>query len=114
MIPIHDRIVAIKYEPAVLKTKGGLFIVQTETDQNRDTVYGKVLYVGAGKHLDGTGKLPMTVKPNDIIVFNERIPLKFPHKGIEYLVLRESDVLVVLPPNEFDEDSTNHKTEGSM
>jgi chaperonin GroES len=113
MKPIHDRIVTIKITPEQ-KSKGGLILVQSEVDQNRDTCYGKVLHVGDGKQVDGTGKLPMTVKVDDIIVFNERIPLKFPHNGIEYLILRESDVLLVLPPNEFNEDSTDNKTEGSV
>lgn len=101
MKPLHDRIIAIKITPEQ-KTATGLILVQTDADQNRDTMYAKVISVGSGKQIDSQGKIPMEVNAGDIIVCNERIPLKFPHKGIDYLVLRESDVLLVLPSNEFD------------
>lgn len=100
-LPVHDRIIATAFEPEQ-KTQGGIIIVQSEKDQHRDTAFAKVIAVGKGKQVDSGGKLPMETEVGDIIVFNERIPLKFPFNGIEYLVLRESDVLLRFKPDEFE------------
>ena len=85
MIPISDRLVILKLEVHLQKTKSGLFLAgQSEKDVNRDTAYGKVIFVGEGKTLDNGTVKPCKCKEGDIIMFNERVPLKAPHKEMQY------------------------------
>jgi chaperonin GroES len=85
--PINDRIV-IKPAPAEEKTKGGIIIPDTAKEKPQR---GEVIAVGPGKD-----DVKMTVKAGDIVLYGKYSGQELSHEGVDYLIMREDDVLVIL------------------
>ncbi len=85
--PINDRIV-IKPAPAEEKTKGGIIIPDTAKEKPQR---GEVIAVGPGKE-----DVKMTVKPGDIVLYGKYSGQELSHEGVDYLIMREDDVLVII------------------
>ncbi len=87
MKPIADRVI-IKPAPADEKTKGGLIIPDTAKEKPQR---GEVIAVGPGK--DGN---MMTVHEGDIVLYGKYSGQEITYEGVDYLIMREDDILVVL------------------
>jgi chaperonin GroES len=87
MKPIADRVI-IKPAPAEEKTKGGIIIPDTAKEKPQR---GEVVAVGPGK--DGN---MMTVHEGDIVLYGKYSGQEITHEGVDYLIMREDDILVVL------------------
>lgn len=85
--PINDRIV-IKPAPAEEKTKGGIIIPDTAKEKPQR---GEVIAVGPGKD-----DVKMTVKAGDIVLYGKYSGQELSHEGVDYLIMREDDVLVII------------------
>ena len=85
--PINDRVV-VKPAPADEKTKGGIIIPDTAKEKPQR---GEVVAVGPGK--DGN---KMTVKKGDTILYGKYAGQELSYEGVDYLIMREDDILVVL------------------
>lgn len=85
--PINDRIV-IKPSPAEEKTKGGIIIPDSAKEKPQR---GEVVAVGPGK--DGN---KMTVSTGDIVLYGKYSGQELSVDGVDYLIMREDDVLVIL------------------
>lgn len=87
MRPINDRVV-VKPSPAEEKTAGGIIIPDTAKEQPQR---GEVVAAGPGKD----GNL-MTVQVGDVVLYGKYAGQKVELDGVEYLIMREDDVLVIL------------------
>jgi chaperonin GroES len=87
MRPIADRVI-IKPAPADEKTKGGIIIPDTAKEKPQR---GEVIAVGPGKD----GNL-MTVTAGDIVLYGKYSGQEITFEGVDYLIMREEDILVVL------------------
>ena len=87
MRPISDRVV-VKPAQAEEKTKGGIIIPDTAKEQPQR---GEVVAVGPGK--DGKS---MTVKAGDEVLYGKYAGQNVELDGVDYLIMREDDILVVL------------------
>ena len=87
MKPINDRIV-VKPAPADEKTRGGIIIPDTAKEKPQR---GEVVAVGPGKD----GNL-MTVAVGDIVLYGKYAGSELHYDGVDYLIMREDDVLVIL------------------
>ena len=87
MKPINDRVV-VKPAQAEEKTKGGIIIPDTAKEKPQK---GKVISVGPGK--DG---IKMTVKKGDTVLYGKYSGQELNHEGVDYLIMREDDILVIL------------------
>jgi chaperonin GroES len=87
MKPINDRVV-VKPSPAEEKTKGGIIIPDTAKEKPQR---GEVIAVGNGKD-----DKKMTVKKGDIVLYGKYAGVELSHEGMDYIVMREDDILVVL------------------
>jgi len=85
--PINDRIV-IKPAPAEEKTKGGIIIPDTAKEKPQR---GEVVAVGPGKE-----DIKMTVKVGDIVLYGKYSGQELSYEGVDYLIMREDDVLVII------------------
>lgn len=85
--PINDRIV-IKPAPAEEKTKGGIIIPDTAKEKPQR---GEVVAVGPGKD-----DIKMTVKVGDIVLYGKYSGQELSYEGVDYLIMREDDVLVII------------------
>src|SRR6478609_380205 len=90
--PLHDRVV-IERVDAEAKTAGGIIIPDTAQEKPQE---GRVIAVGPGGR-DETGKLiPIELKVGDRILFGKWSGTEVKIDGIDYLIMKESDVMGVL------------------
>ena len=90
--PLHDRVVVRRIE-ADEKTKGGIIIPDTVKEKPSE---GEIIAVGPGGR-DENGKLtPMGVKAGDRVLFGKWSGNEVKIDGVEYLIMKESDIMGVL------------------
>jgi chaperonin GroES len=90
--PLHDRVVVTRID-AEDKTAGGIIIPDTAKEKPQE---GKVIAVGPGGR-DESGKLiPIDVKAGDRVLFGKWSGTEVKIDGVEYLIMKESDIMGVL------------------
>jgi chaperonin GroES len=90
--PLHDRVVLKRIE-AEEKTSGGIIIPDTAKEKPQE---GEVVAVGPGGR-DEAGKLiPIDLKAGDRVLFGKWSGTEVKIDGVDYLVMKESDVMGVL------------------
>jgi chaperonin GroES len=90
--PLHDRVV-IKRIEAEEKTTGGIIIPDTVKEKPQQ---GEVIAVGPGGR-DESGKLvPIDVKVGDRVLFGKWSGTEVKLDGVDYLIMKESDLMGVL------------------
>ena len=87
MKPINDRVV-VQPAPAEEVTSGGIIVPDTAKEKPQR---GKVIAVGPGK--DGN---KLTVKKGDVVLYGKYAGQEINHKGTDYMIMREDDILVIL------------------
>ena len=90
--PLHDRVVVRRVEEDT-KTKGGIIIPDTAQEKPSQ---GEIIAVGPGGR-DEAGKLvPLDVKAGDLVLFGKWSGTEVKIDGVEYLIMKESDIMGVL------------------
>ena len=90
--PLHDRVV-VKRIDAEEKTAGGIIIPDTAKEKPSQ---GEIIAVGPGGR-DEAGKLvPLDVRAGDGILFGKWSGTEVKIDGVEYLIMKESDIMGVL------------------
>ena len=90
--PLHDRVVIERID-AEAKTAGGIIIPDTAQEKPQQ---GRVIAVGRGGR-DESGKLiPIDVKVGNRILFGKWSGTEVKIDGVEYLIMKESDIMGVL------------------
>jgi chaperonin GroES len=85
--PINDRVV-VRPASAEEKTQSGIIIPDTAKEKPQR---GEVIAVGPGKE----GNL-MTVQVGDVVLYGKYAGQELNYQGVDYLIMREDDILVVL------------------
>ena len=90
--PLHDRVVVTRIE-AEEKTAGGIIIPDTAKEKPSE---GEVIAVGPGGR-DESGKLvPIDLKKGDRVLFGKWSGTEVKIDGVEYLIMKESDIMGVI------------------
>jgi chaperonin GroES len=90
--PLHDRVV-VKRIDAEEKTAGGIIIPDTAKEKPSQ---GEIIAVGPGGR-DEAGKLvPLDVQVGNRILFGKWSGTEVKIDGVEYLIMKESDIMGVL------------------
>ena len=90
--PLHDRVVVERID-AEAKSAGGIIIPDTAKEKPQQ---GKIVGVGPGGR-DESGKLiPIDLKVGDQVLFGKWSGNEVKIDGVEYLIMKESDVMGVL------------------
>jgi chaperonin GroES len=90
--PLHDRVVVTRID-AEAKTVGGIIIPDTAKEKPTE---GEVIAVGPGGR-DESGKLiPIDLKEGDRVLFGKWSGTEVKIDGVEYLIMKESDVMGVI------------------
>jgi chaperonin GroES len=90
--PLHDRVVVRRIEQES-KSKGGIIIPDTAKEKPQE---GEVIAVGPGAR-DESGKVqPLDVKAGDRVLFGKWSGTEVKIDGVDYLIMKESDLLGVL------------------
>jgi chaperonin GroES len=90
--PLDDRVV-IRPSEAQAKTSGGIFLPDTAKEKPQ---IGKILWAGPGKVNDDGKRVPMSVKPNDEVIYGKYTGNEIEMDGQKYVIVRESDLLGIL------------------
>lgn len=90
--PLADRVVVKKLE-AEEKTAGGIVLPDTAKEKPQQ---GEILAVGAGRLDEKGNRQPMEVKVGDKVLFAKYSGTEVKIDGVEYLILKESDILAVV------------------
>ena len=90
--PLHDRIVVRCLEDGE-QNVGGIIIPDTAKEKPQR---GTVIATGNGTVRDGGARVPLDVKPGDVILFGKYTSQEVTLDGEVYLIMREDDVLAVV------------------
>jgi chaperonin GroES len=90
--PLHDRVV-VKRLDAEEKSTGGIIIPDTAKEKPSQ---GEIIAVGPGGR-DEAGKLvPLDVHVGNRVLFGKWSGTEVKIDGVEYLIMKESDIMGVL------------------
>ncbi|EQD72810.1 Chaperonin Cpn10 [mine drainage metagenome] len=89
--PLGDRVV-VKVLEAEEKTAGGIILPDTAKDKPQE---GEIVAVGTGRVLDNGTKVAVEVNVGDRVIFSKYGGTEVKVDNIEYLIIRESDLLAV-------------------
>jgi len=89
--PLHDRIL-VRRMAEEEKTPGGIIIPDTAKEKPQR---GEVVATGKGRVTEDGRTLPLEVKVGDKVLFGKYAGTELKLDGVEYLMIREEDVLGV-------------------
>ena len=90
--PLHDRVIVKRLEDS--KTSpGGIVIPDSAAEK---PIKGEVVAVGNGKVLDNGQVRALDVKVGDKILFGKYSGNEVKVDGVDYLVMREDDIVAIL------------------
>ena len=90
--PLYDRIVVKRIEERET-TRTGIVIPDSAKEKPQE---GEVMAIGKGKRLDEGKMVALDVRVGDRILFGKYSGNDITLDGIEYIIMREDDVLGVL------------------
>jgi chaperonin GroES len=90
--PLHDRVVVERID-AESKTAGGIIIPDTVKEKPQQ---GKIVSVGPGGRDDHGKLIPIDLKVGDRVLFGKWSGTEVKIEGVEYLIMKESDIMGVL------------------
>jgi chaperonin GroES len=90
--PLHDRVVVERID-AEAKSAGGIIIPDTAKEKPQQ---GKIVGVGPGGRDDHGKLVPIDIKVGDRVLFGKWSGTEVKIDGVEYLIMKESDIMGVL------------------
>ena len=90
--PLHDRILVQRLEEGEQKV-GGIIIPDSAKEKPQR---GKVIAAGNGKVTDDGDRVKLDVKAGDMILFGKYSGQEIKLDGVEYLIMKEDEVLAAL------------------
>jgi len=88
--PLGNRVVIEPTESDEQVSAGGIFIPDTAKEKPQE---GTVVAAGPGRLTDEGNRVPMDLKVGDTVVYSKYAGTEYKEGEIEYLVLREDDIL---------------------
>ena len=90
--PLSDRVLVVGIEEKK-KTTGGIIIPDTVKEKPQE---GKVVAVGPGKWDESGKRIPLEVKKGHHVLFGKYVGNEIKIEGVEYLIMREDDILGII------------------
>jgi chaperonin GroES len=90
--PLHNRVIVQRLEEGEQKV-GGIIIPDSAKEKPQR---GRVIAAGDGNLNEDGKRIPLDVKPGDLILFGKYTSQEVKLEGEEYLIMREDEVLAVL------------------
>ncbi|MEO8369756.1 MAG: co-chaperone GroES [Candidatus Solibacter sp.] len=90
--PLHDRVMVSRLDEGE-QVQGGIIIPDTAKEKPQQAM---VKAVGNGKLLESGERAALDVKAGDRILFGKYSGSEIKIEGVEYLILREDEILGVL------------------
>ena len=90
--PLHDRVVVTRID-ADNKTPGGIIVPDTAKEKPTE---GEVIAVGPGGREESGKLIPIDLKKGDRVLFGKWSGTEVKIDGVEYLIMKESDIMGVI------------------
>ncbi len=90
--PLGERVV-VKALPGEEVTKGGIVLPDTAKEKPQE---GEVIAVGPGRLLDNGTRVTIDLKVGNKVLFSKYAGNEVKLDDVEYLIMRESDILGVI------------------
>ncbi len=90
--PLHDRVLVKRLEEGE-SVVGGIIIPDSAKEKPQQ---GEVVAAGNGKLLESGQRVELDVKAGDRILFGKYSGAEVKIDGVEYLILREDEILAVI------------------
>lgn len=90
--PLRDRVL-VKYSEEAEKSAGGLYIPDTAKEKPQK---GEIVSVGPGRITDDGKLQKLEVKVGDTVLFDKYSGSKITMENVEYLIIREEDILGIV------------------
>jgi chaperonin GroES len=90
--PLADRVI-VKPKEADEVTKGGIILPDTAKEK---PVEGTIVAAGPGKMSDDGKVVKMEVKVGDVVLYGKYSGSEVTVDGVEYLIMRESDIFAIV------------------
>jgi chaperonin GroES len=90
--PLHDRVVVERIDAEAM-TAGGIIIPDTAKEKPQQ---GKIVGVGPGGRDDQGKLIPIDLEVGDRVLFGKWSGSEVKIEGVEYLIMKESDIMGVL------------------
>jgi chaperonin GroES len=91
--PLHDRLVVLRVDEPPQAT--GTIIIPDSAREKSSR--GKVIAAGTGKFTPDGDRVPLDVRAGDMILFGKYAGQEVRVDGVDYLILREDEVLAEIP-----------------
>ena len=88
--PLGNRVVVEPLEGEEQVSSGGIYIPDTAKEKPQE---GTIVAVGPGRLTDEGAIVPMELEVGDSVVYSKYAGTEYKEGNIEYLVLREDDIL---------------------
>ena len=89
--PLHDRLIVQRLEESAPRA-GAIIIPDSAKEKPQQ---GKVLAAGLGRSNKEGKRVPLDVKAGDTILFGKYSGQEIKLDGVEYLIMKEDDVLAI-------------------
>jgi chaperonin GroES len=89
--PLHNRLIVRRLEESAQRA-GAIIIPDSAKEKPQQ---GKVLAAGLGKSNKEGKRVPLDVKAGDTILFGKYSGQEIKLDGVEYLIMKEDDVLAI-------------------
>lgn len=91
--PLADRVVIEPLDDEASTSPGGIIIPDTAKEKPQA---GKVVATGPGRTTESGELVKLEVKKGDKVVYSKYAGTEYKSGGIEYLIVRESDILAIV------------------
>ena len=104
--PLHDRILVQRLDEGE-QNVGGIIIPDSAKEKPQR---GTVIAAGAGRQTTAGKRIALDVKQGDTILFGKYSGQEIKLDGVEYLIMKEDEVLAAIGsgPARADSDTANH------
>ena len=85
--PLADRVIVLPLQ-AETTTSSGIIIPDSAKEKPQR---GKIVAAGPG-----TKENPVTLKAGDIVLYGKYAGTELHHNGVDYLIMKESDILAIV------------------
>ena len=88
--PLGNRVVVEPLEGEEAMSSGGIYTPDTTKEKPQE---GTIVAAGPGRLTDDGSRVPMELEVGDTVVYSKYAGTEYKEGDIEYLVLREDDIL---------------------
>ena len=93
LTPLGDRVIIEPSDDEAQTSPGGIIIPDTAKEKPQQ---GAIVAAGPGRTTDEGKVIEMPVKTGQTVIYSKYAGTEYTEDGVEYLIVRESDILAIV------------------